>query len=230
MLLSLLKDHWQILSIIPDTPLILIGLIVVLQTRIMPAIRDLISQPSETRREIQEFIYSYRTHPTYWLSSVTGSVFAIISGITNAGTFGLLAACAFIFPAVGFYWSNSPFGLRCNYIPIGEDKKEGNNVCRPISGTYTVQIEMTPGDNITEYRLDVHTPSGAELDRLDGNISHMDEDRQILYGIVENDLDSYNEALYFEKTGSISPDGELVLIKSQGDDYTMEWIRLLPPL
>jgi len=89
---------------------------------------------------------------------------------------------------------------------------------------------MIPGDNITEYRLDVHTPSGAELDRLDGNTSHMDEDRQILYGVVQEDLDSYSEALYFEKTGSISPDGELVLIKSQGEDYTMEWIRLLPPL
>ena len=196
----------------------------------MPAIRHHISRSSDTRREVQEFIYSYRTHPAYWLSSVTGSVFAIISGITNPSVFGLLAACAFIFPAVGFYWLNSPFGLRCNYIPVGEDREEGSHACRPIDDTYTVQLEMIPGDNITEYRLDVHTPSGAELDRLDGNTSHMDEDRQILYGVVQEDLDSYSEALYFEKTGSISPDGELVLIKSQGEDYTMEWIRLLPPL
>lgn len=230
MLLYLSGNPWQILSVILDTPLLLLGSIVLLQTRIMPAIRDRLSRPSETKREIQEFVFSYRSHPAYWLSSFTGSIFAVISGITNDGIFGFLAVCAFIIPAAGFYWFNSPFGLRCSYIPIGGDEEEGGHACRPIGGTYTIQIEMIPGDNVSEYRLDVHTPSGAELDRLDGNTSHMDENRQILYGVVQEDLESYNEALYFEKTGSISPEGELVLIKSQGEGHTMEWIRLLPPV
>lgn len=205
-----------------------LGAIFLVQTKILPVLRDLLSEPAEAKRDLLEFAQSYRNHPAYGVSSLVASAFAIISSLTGSVAAGGLAMAAIFAPAIWFYRQNSPFGLRCNYIPVGRDSEHD---CSPREGTYTVQLEMNPGDDIDDYRLDVHTPSGAKLDRIDGNTSHLDEERQILYGFVDGDggVESYTEALYIEKTGSISPDGELVLIKSQGDDYTMEWIQLLPP-
>lgn len=190
-------------------------------------IRGHLLEPSHTIRNLKEFIISYTAHPFYKFSSLFGSVFAVLAGIFNPLAFGSLSFIFFTAPAVWFYSQNHPFGIRCNYIAVGQDK---GNECRPRDGAYTVQLEMSPGADIDEYRLDIHTPSGAELDRIDGNTSHFDEQRQILYGVIQeaDRGEPYTEALYIEKTGSIAPDGELILIKSQGDGYTMEWIKLLP--
>ncbi|MCF2239402.1 hypothetical protein PNP85_06685 [Halobacterium salinarum] len=185
------------------------------------------SDPSGFVRNVKEFLQSYTAHPIYQLSSLIGSILVVLIGVFNWGFLGPIAAVLVIAPAGWFYTQNHPFGLRCNYSAIGEDN---GHECTPTDDTYTVVLDMRAGDDVDDYRLDVHTPSGADLDRIDGNITQVDEQRHILYGMVPDNFSGreYTEALYLEKTGSIAPEGELVLIKSQANDYTMEWIRLLP--
>lgn len=212
-----------------EFPLFIIVGVLFLQTLAQRAAENFQQfQRDELKRDFDEFVESYRRSRAWWASSLLGSIFAAISSIAGL-TFAGLAFVTFAVPPLGYYYLYRPFGLRCNYIPLGDDRDEDPHACRPIEGTYTIQLEVKPGQAIEDYRLDVHTPSGAALDRIDGNTSHHDDDRSIVYGVVQKNPESYTEALYVEKTGSISPDGELVLIKSQGKDQTMEWIRLLPP-
>lgn len=163
------------------------------------------------------------------MSSLIGALFAATIGASGGILLDVVAFSIFVAPAVIYYYRFSPFGFRCNYIPLAGSQDPDQDGCRPRNGVYTILLEMKAGANVEDYQLSVHTPSGAILDRIDGNTSHFDDDRQVLYGVARNELDTYTEALYVEKTGSISPDGELVLIKSQGENNTLESIRLLPP-
>lgn len=211
-------------------PLIILIPTAVLYARLLPLVKAIRADAlTDAKREFDEFIAFYRVSRVWWLSSLIGAMFAATIGSGGGVLLDIVAFSIFVVPAIVYYSRYSPFGLRCTYLPLDQDRNEASNVCRPRNGVYTILLEVEMGENVQDYQLDVHTPSGATLDRIDGNTTHLDEDRQILYGLAQDELDVYTEALYLEKTGSISPDGELVLLKSQGEDTTIESIRLLPP-
>jgi hypothetical protein len=178
------------------------------------------------KREFTEFSTYYRSSRTWWITSVVGATLAAIIGGTNQLANGFVAM-VFIAPAIGYYWWFSPFGLKCEYTQADEETNPERE-CYPRAGKYTVPLEMTPGASVIDYRLDVHTPAGAEIVNIDGHLSHLDDQRQILYGVAEESGETAVDVLYVEKTGSIAPDGELLLIKSQGKNNTIEWVRLMP--
>lgn len=212
-------------------PLFLLLILALWRVRLLPSLREIRTADwSNAKREFDEFVASYRVSRVWWFSSLFGAMFAATIGGSSGGLMlSVLAFSIFVVPPIIYYRRYSPFGLRCEYLPVDGNQSEGQQVCRPTNGVYTVLLEVETGANVRDYQLDVHTPSGATVDSIDGNIFQLDNERQVLYGVAEEDPEVYTEALYIEKTGSISPDGELVLIKSQGDGNTIEWIRLLPP-
>ena len=219
----------QLLRWLVSEPLFFLGVVAVVG-RLLRRVQSVrLNDWREKRREFDNFIAFYRESRMWWLSSLVGALFATTIGAGGGITLDLFAFSIFIVPALVYYNEYSPFGLRLTYVPIGENQDETHNVCQPRDGVYTILLDVEPGENINDYQLDIHTPAGISLDSIDGNTTHLDEDRQVLYGVTREDLDVYTEALYLKKTGSISPDGELVLIKSQGEKDTIESIRLLPP-
>lgn len=230
MISNITFSETYLLRWIVGEPLIILGPIAALYPRLISLVKAIKADAwTNAKREFDEFIAFYRVSRVWWLSSLVGAMFAATIGAGGGVLLDIVAFSIFVVPAVVYYSRYNPFGLRCTYLPLGPDRNEDSNVCRPRNGVYTILLEVEPGANVQDYQLDVHTPSGATLDRIDGNTSHLDEDRQILYGLARDELDVYTEALYLEKSGSISPDGELVLLKSQGEDTTIESIRLLPP-
>lgn len=220
----------QLLRWIVAEPLFFLGILTAVSVRILPRVRRISTDDwSNKRREFDEFVEYYRVSRVWWVSSLIGALFAATIGGSGGILLDFVAFSIFVVPVILYYYRFSPFGFRCNYIPLDAGQDAEQNGCRPRNGVYTLLLEMEAGENIEDYQLSVHTPSGAILDRVDGNTSHLDDDRQILYGVAKNELGTYTEALYVKKTGSISPDGELVLIKSQGENNTLESIRLLPP-
>lgn len=211
-------------------PLFFLGVVALVHARLLPWLQAVKPDEwSDARREFDEFVAFYRESRMWWVSSLVGALFAATIGASGGVLFDIVAFSIFVVPALVYYDRYSPFGLRLTYVPIGKDSDDDRNVCRPRNGVYTILLDVEPGENVEDYQLDVHTPSGASLDRIDGVTSHLDEDRQVLYGVTRGESGVYTEALYIEKTGSISPDGELVLLKSQGEGDTIESIRLLPP-
>lgn len=178
------------------------------------------------KREAREFSAFYRSSPVWWFSSFIGALFAATVGATGGIWFDFLALLIFIFPAFVYYVYFRPFGLQCEYEH--SDATNGENSCYPRDGKYSIYLTMRPGTNVNEYRLDVHLPPNVEPASINGVTSSLDKNRQIIYGVASSENGKYGEELYLEKTGSIPPEGELMLITSQGTGRTVESVRLYP--
>lgn len=179
----------------------------------------------EVEREIDEFVSFYSSSPVWWLTSLIGTLFAATIGRTNNWVIATVAFLIFVGPAIVYYYRYRPFGLKCTYVSLEASDTE-ENACYPEDGEYTVTLQMKVGQNITDYRLDVHLPPQVSFDSTDLRVSSLDEDRNVLYGVP--DTDEYTEILYLRVNGSIPPDGESVLIKSQGQGSTLEVVQLYP--
>ena len=140
--------------------------------------------------------------------------------------FRAVAFLIFVGPAALYYARLRPFGLGCKHIPLDPEASEGE--CISDTGKFTVALEIEPGQNIPDYRLDLFLPSHVSIDSTDLTVSSLDKERSVLYGASELADTSYTEFLYLETEEAIPPKGESFLIKSQGAGNTRVAITLRP--
>lgn len=159
------------------------------------------------REDLDRFLHFYESSPWWLLSSFFGSLFATTIGASGGIPLDLVAMSIFVLPAVWFYKENRPFGVRCeSYSP--SEGKEGESICYPTNGVYTVLLDVSAGANITDFRLDMQLPAGLKVISTDTNKTSID-DENVLYGTSPPKEDQFIEAVYFEPTLDNVSDDEI---------------------
>lgn len=117
--------------------------------------------------EFPAFVNEYRQSNLYWISALVGAFFGS-SDILSSYSTEILSIIFFV-PILGYYLKYQPFGLKCSYSPVDEERGfvdtylRKKRIAKMENGEAIIKLEVEAGHHLKEYSIGFEEPTDTRI-------------------------------------------------------------------